>query len=80
MTPVGEVPLIIERPKTRTTERGELLQYFSQKLNRPIPYVAFRLTKMDLPTLYYIKSDCDQAANRGIPWGAAFYTSIKPKQ
>lgn len=62
------------------TERGELLKYFSQKLQRPIPRVATYLKGMqDLKTLYYIKSDCDQAEARGIPWGAAFHTSLKPK-
>lgn len=79
MQPVGGISITPEQPKNKATERGELLKYFAQKLNRPIPYVAFRLTGMDIPTLYYIKSECGQAEYRGIPWGAAFYTSIKPK-
>lgn len=68
----------VPETKTRTSERGELLKYFSQKLQRPIPRVAGYLKGLqDLKTLYYIKSDCDQAEARGIPWGAAFYTSLK---
>lgn len=64
--------------KNRATERGELLKYFSTKLARPIPRVAAYLKGMqDLQTLYFIKSSCDQAEARGIPWGAAFHTSIK---
>lgn len=30
-----------------------------------------------LQDLYFIKSSCDQAEQRGIAWGAAFYTSVK---
>lgn len=66
--------------KNQVTERGELLKYFSLKLQRPIPRVATYLKGMqDLKTLYYIKSDCDQAEARGVPWGAAFHTSLKPR-
>lgn len=64
----------------RTTERGTLLRYFSEKLQRPIPRVCAYLKGMqDLSTLYYIKSSCDQAEARGVAWGAAFHTSIKVK-
>lgn len=67
----------MEQPKKRATERGELLKHFAQKLNTNIRFVAFKVTKMNLQDLYFIKSDCDQAEARGIPWGAAFYTSLK---
>ncbi len=77
MLSIQQIPLFIEKKKG--TERGELLKYFAQKLHKKIPYVAFKLTGMDLNTLYYIKSECDQAEQRGIPWGAAFYSSIKIK-
>ncbi len=66
-------------PQKKQSERGSLLEYFAGKLHKKIPYVAFKLTGMDLSTLYFIKSSCDQAENRGIPWGAAFYSSIKVK-
>lgn len=62
----------------KPSERGELLAYFAKKLGVTIPRVASQLKGMqDLRTLYYIKSDCDQAEARGIPWGAAFHTSLK---
>lgn len=69
----------IPKPKKRVSERGELLKYFSSKLGRPIPRVATYLTGLEVKDLYFIKSDCDQAEARGIPWGAAFHTSLKPK-
>lgn len=66
-------------PQKRVTERGELLKYFAGKLGIDIRYVAFKVTSMNLQDLYFIKSDCDQAEAKGIPWGAAFYTSLKPQ-
>ncbi len=59
------------------SERGELLSYFSTKLHKKIPYVAFKLTGFTIQDMYYLRSSCDQAEHRGIPWGAAFYSSIK---
>lgn len=61
----------------KTSERGELLKYFSEKLGRPIGYVAMRLTGMDLKTLYYLKSTCDSEERRGTPWAKVWYGSIK---
>lgn len=62
----------------RMSERGELLYYFADKLGWPVGRVGARLKGMqDLRTLYFIKSDCDQAASRGVPWGAAFHTSLR---
>lgn len=64
--------------KKRVTERGELLKYFSERLGIPIPRVARHLFHLDeLQDLYYLKSDCDQAVARGIPFSAAFWTAIK---
>lgn len=59
------------------TERGELLKYFSQKIGKPIGFVAMKLTGFKLPDLYYLKSTCDDAERRGTPWGKVFYGSIK---
>ena len=65
-------------PKTEREQREELLEYFARKLGRPIGYIRFCLKgMMDLPTLHFIDSDCRQAEARGVPWGAAFRTSIK---
>lgn len=50
----------------RFETRGDFLKYFSQKTGYPIPRVAYKLTKTtDLPTLFYIKSVCDQAVLEG---------------
>lgn len=63
--------------KSRATERGELLKYFSGKLGVKIPYVAFKVTRMNLQDLYYIKSSCDAYEQMGNPWSKAFYGSLK---
>lgn len=63
--------------KGKKTERGELLKYFSEKLHISIPLVAFRVTGLTVQDLYYIKSACDQAEARGVPWGATFTSSLK---
>lgn len=77
---LGDMMPKFEPPKkSRKTERGELLKYFAQKINKPIGYVAFRLAKFSVQDMYFIKSDCDQAQTKGIAWGAAFYSSIKDK-
>jgi hypothetical protein len=63
------------------TERGELLKYFSGKLSMKIPRVAFHVAHLkELKDLYFLKSSCDDAERRGVAWGAAFWTSIKPKK
>ncbi len=72
-------PLFPEQPKKKGSERGELLDYFSKKLGRKIPFIAFKLTGFKLPDLYYLKSICDDAERRGTPWGKVFWGSIKNK-
>src|SRR3989344_4252554 len=59
--------------RSRTTERGELLEYFCERLNNSrkadglVPIVIPRMAKMleKIPTkdLYYLKSVCDRAEN-----------------
>lgn len=66
--------------KTRKTERGELLLYFSQKTGKPIPYIAMRLEKVPTPDLYFIQKSCDTYASTGKgAWGKAFFGSLKPR-
>lgn len=75
--------------KTRETERGELMTYFCKKLNEgrkekglkdiSIKRMAFMLTGIETPDLYYIKSCCDDWQNDGKPWGSLFYTMFKNK-
>jgi len=63
--------------KSRATERGELLKYFAGKLGRDIRYVAFKVTKMSVQDLYYLKSSCDAYEQMGNPWARGFYGSLK---
>lgn len=63
--------------QSKKTERGELLKYFAGKINKPIGYVAMRLTGFAVKDMYYLKSLCDQEEKRGTPWGKAFFGSIK---
>jgi hypothetical protein len=67
------------QPKKQVSERGELLEYFCKKLSIKIPMLMGRWLwpGITLQDLYFIKSSCDQAEQRGIAWGAAFYTSVK---
>lgn len=71
----AQVPLY--KPPTRRSERGELMEYFAKKLSKPIGYVAYKLTGFKVPDMYYLKSICDQAEQRGEPWAKVWYGSIK---
>ncbi len=69
----------IQVPK-KQTERGELLKYFADKTGKPIGYIAMRCTKMDMQTLYFIKSSSDRYQKEGKgAWSKAFYGSLKIK-
>lgn len=75
--------------KTTAQKRADLIEEFAKRLHKPFGFVCGKLAHLgydkngvkdperELRDLYYIKSDCDQAAARGVPWGAAFYTAIK---
>jgi len=74
-----------QKPKSRATERGELLTYFMERINsdggmngKPvnIPYIAYKLTGIDTKDLYFIKSSCDQFD--GV-WSKAFFGMLKVK-
>ncbi len=70
----------------RTTERGELMEYFCDKLNRDRErdgYAKITLGRMGktlekIPTkdLYYLKRVCDDAAN----FSKKFWWEINPKK
>lgn len=60
------------------SERATLLGYFSEKSGIEIGHIAFMVGHLkDLRDLYYLKSDCDQAATRGVPFSAAFRKALK---
>lgn len=60
----------LAKPKGRATERGELLKYFNEHITNKagkrfgIPFIARQVQGMDLPTLYYLKSLCEQESKR----------------
>ncbi|MEK7180120.1 MAG: hypothetical protein AAB706_01480 [Patescibacteria group bacterium] len=71
-------------PKTRITERGELLRYFANELNKLVKgmrgynesRVAYFVSHLNVKDLYFLKSDCEQAQKRGVPFGAAFWHAL----
>ena len=71
--------------KERITERGEMLKFFLEKINRtrkedgwpPMTMGRMGKTLEGIPTkdLYYLKSVCDQASN----FSKKFWWEINPK-
>src|SRR3989344_2956546 len=71
--------------KSRKTERGELLEYFCERLNRSrkedglvliaIARMAKMLEKIPTKDLYYLKSVCARAPN----FSKKFWWEIKPE-
>lgn len=69
---------IILAPKSRTTERGELLKYFSLKTGKDIGRIAYLLTRVPTADLYYMQKRCDTYDG---PWTKCFYGMLKaPKE
>jgi hypothetical protein len=74
--------------RTRHTERGDLFDIFLSRLNppratkglRPMSYgrLSYLLTGIPTADLYALLSRCNDAERRGVAWGAAFWTEIKP--
>jgi hypothetical protein len=72
--------------KTRETERGELMRYFVQKLNRArlrdgLPQLSMGrmgkvLEKIPTKDLYYLKRVCDDAPN----FSKKFWWLLDPKK
>ncbi|MBV9159406.1 MAG: hypothetical protein JO019_02290 [Candidatus Kaiserbacteria bacterium] len=71
---------------TRETERGELMQYFCEQLNKTrardgLPKITmgrmgFMLAKIPTKDLYYLKKVCDDSAN----FSKKFWWEINPKK
>jgi hypothetical protein len=85
--------LFKDRPapkKDRRTERGELLRYFQDKINparratgrKPLPIaaIAVKVSHLSIQDLYFLKSTCDRAQQRGYPWSAIFWKEITPNE
>lgn len=86
MKHIGEFRTEIETAKTRKTERGELMRYFSTHLNASRArdgHVLITMPRMGkilegIPTkdLYYLKSVCDKAKN----FSKKFWWEVDPKK
>ncbi|OGG80490.1 hypothetical protein A3A39_00200 [Candidatus Kaiserbacteria bacterium RIFCSPLOWO2_01_FULL_54_13] len=72
--------------KTRITERGELMRYFCEKLNRSrerdgLPAITMgrmgkTLEKIPTKDLYYLKRVCDDAQN----FSKKFWFELNPEK
>ena len=72
--------------KSTETERGELMQYFRQKLNQDrgkdgypplsMPRMGKILEKIPTNDLYYLKRVCDDSKN----FSKKFWWELKPKE
>jgi hypothetical protein len=79
------------KKKDRSTERGEIMQYFMQKLNAgrardgmpPLTMGRMGRLLVGIPTqdLYFLKSVCDDASKRGdmTSFSKKFWWEINPK-
>jgi len=73
--------------RTRTTERGEILDIILGRLNparksaeyKPLTHgqLAYILEGIPTKDLYYLISVCNDAERRGFPWSAIFWKEIK---
>lgn len=75
--------------KSRATERGDLLTYFTECVNKErdgtkykkvrIPFIATKVSHLSTADLYYLRSSCDDARRRGYGWSKCFFGSLKVK-
>jgi len=81
------------KKKDKATERGELMQYFMQKLNRSrgrdglpaltMPRMGRVLVAIPTKDLYFLKSVCDDAENRSgssDAFSKKFWWEVKPRK
>lgn len=78
--------------RDKATERGELMKYFMDKLNRtragdglpPLTMSRMGRVLIAIPTndLYYLKSVCDDSEARGgtVAFSKKFWWEVKPKK
>lgn len=74
--------------KKPLNERAELVRYFFEHAKkgwlatRPLKpaYIASRLAHLSIFDLHAFKSQCEDRARRGYPWGKYFWGSLKVKK
>lgn len=77
-------------PKRHRSERGDIMDAILARLNpprakegrRPVTHkrLGFLLAGVPTKDLYALVSKCADAERRGVPWGAAFWTEIRPRR
>jgi hypothetical protein len=80
----------VPKKRKRLTERGEMMRYFKDELNKTRIKDGFEYISMPrmgkilemIPTsdLYYLKSVCDEAARRGNSFSKRFWWELDPKK
>ncbi len=78
------------KKRARLTERGELMRYFKEELNKArhrdkleaitMPRMGKILEAIPTNDLYYLKSVCDQAQARGQEFSKRFWWEVDPKK
>lgn len=86
----AHIAALPKKKKDRATERGELMQYFRKELNRTrhrdglplltMPRMGRIFEALSVKDLYYLKSICDQYAERGGDFSKKFWWEIDPKK
>lgn len=76
-----------EKTPTKGTERGELLQFITDKINLErkgtkykqvkIVFIATKLKGFSLWDIYYLKSVCTDSERRGGNFSRTFFGSLK---
>lgn len=84
------MPGLTKKRKDRATERGELLKYFKTELNRTrqrdglplltMPRMGKIFETLSVKDLYFLKSVCDQHAERGGDFSKKFWWEMDPKK
>lgn len=79
--PINEDPFKgyqLKIEKNKKTERGELLKYFAERVDKPIGYVAMRCSGMKVEDLYFLKAIADKYSLEGKgPWAKCWYGALK---
>ena len=86
MKKIGEVLANKEEKNGKKTERDELLSYFFVRLEPHWTkgklskrFFGIKVSHLKTPDLYYLKSICDDAERRGVPFHKMFWSSLKVK-
>lgn len=90
MKPIGQLLQKPQEKPDRTSERGELLRLFTDKINSsrkgtkyrrlPIAAVGAKLAHLSVGDLYFLKSVCEDAERRGYSFAKRFWWELNPQK